>query len=57
MPLPGTPLVRNVGRNNAGGFQELAGGKQVLALARAHGLRAATAEAAVARGARDAGRR
>ena len=48
LPLPGTPLVRQVGRNNAGGFQELAGGKQVLALARAMGLRARTPESAVA---------
>ena len=49
MPLPGTPLVRHVGRNNAGGFQELAGGKQVLDLARRLGLRAGTPEAAVSR--------
>ena len=47
LPLPGTPLVRHVGRNNAGGFQELAGGKQVLALARSMGLRARTPESAV----------
>src|SRR3954471_235059 len=49
LPLPGTPLVRNVGRSNAGGFQELAGGKQVLALARSLGLRASTPQAAVAK--------
>jgi predicted NBD/HSP70 family sugar kinase len=49
LPLPGTPLVRHVGRSNAGGFQELAGGKQVLELARELGLRASTPEAAVAR--------
>lgn len=48
MPLPGTPVVRHVGRSNAGGFQELAGGKQVLALARALGLRADSPQAAVA---------
>ncbi|GAA0597073.1 ROK family transcriptional regulator [Kribbella sandramycini] len=48
MPLPGTPLVRNVGRNNAGGFQELAGGEPVLNLARSHGLKARTPEAAIA---------
>jgi predicted NBD/HSP70 family sugar kinase len=48
LPLPGTPLVRNVGRNNAGGFQELAGGEPVLALARSHGLKARTAQAAIA---------
>ncbi len=47
LPLPGTPLVRNVGRNNAGGFQELAGGEPVLALARAHGLKARTPESAI----------
>jgi predicted NBD/HSP70 family sugar kinase len=48
LPLPGTPLVRQVGRTNAGGFQELAGGKQVLALARSMDLRARTPESAVA---------
>jgi predicted NBD/HSP70 family sugar kinase len=48
LPLPGTPLVRQVGRSNTGGFQELAGGKQVLALARSLGLRAGTPQAAVA---------
>jgi predicted NBD/HSP70 family sugar kinase len=49
LPLPGTPLVRHVGRSNAGGFQELAGGKQVLALARSLGLRAGSPQAAVAK--------
>ena len=49
LPLPGTPLVRDVRRGNAGGFQELAGGKQVLALARSLGVRASTPQAAVAR--------
>ncbi|TCO33452.1 putative NBD/HSP70 family sugar kinase [Kribbella steppae] len=48
LPLPGTPLVRNVSRNNAGGFQELAGGEPVLRLAREHGLKARTAQAAIA---------
>jgi predicted NBD/HSP70 family sugar kinase len=48
LPLPGTPLVRDVRRGNAGGFQELAGGRQVLALARSTGLRASSPEAAVA---------
>ena len=48
LPLPTTPLVRQVGRSNTGGFQELAGGKQVLALARSLGLRASTPQAAVA---------
>jgi predicted NBD/HSP70 family sugar kinase len=47
LPLPGTPLVRHVGRSNTGGFQELAGGKQVLALARSLGFRAGSPEAAV----------
>jgi predicted NBD/HSP70 family sugar kinase len=47
LPLPGTPLVRDVRRGNAGGFQELAGGPQVLALARSYGLRAATPPAGV----------
>ncbi len=37
LPLPGTPLVRDVRRGNAGAFQELAGGPQVLALARSSG--------------------
>ncbi len=49
LPLPGTPLVRDVRRGNAGGFQELAGGRSVLALARSLGLRASTPQAAVAR--------
>jgi predicted NBD/HSP70 family sugar kinase len=48
LPLPGTPLVRDVRRGNAGAFQELAGGPAVLALARSHGIRAATPPAAVA---------
>jgi predicted NBD/HSP70 family sugar kinase len=47
LPLPGTPLVRDVRRGNAGAFQELAGGPAVLALARSLGLRAASAAAAV----------
>ncbi len=47
LPLPGTPLVRDVRRGNAGAFQELAGGPAVRALARSLGLRATTAEAAV----------
>ena len=49
LPLPGTPLVRHVGRTNAGGFQELAGGKQVLELARSLGIRSSTPEGAVKR--------
>jgi predicted NBD/HSP70 family sugar kinase len=47
LPLPETPLVRDVGRSNAGGFQELAGGKQVLELARGLGIRAGSPEGAV----------
>jgi predicted NBD/HSP70 family sugar kinase len=49
LPLPGTPLVRDVRRGNAGAFQELAGGPAVLALARSLGIRATTADAAVRR--------
>jgi len=49
LPLPGTPLVRDVRRGNAGGFQELAGGRQVLTLARTLGLRAGSPEAAITR--------
>jgi predicted NBD/HSP70 family sugar kinase len=47
LPLPGTPLVRDVRRGNAGGFQELAGGRSVLSLARSLGLRAGTPQAAI----------
>jgi predicted NBD/HSP70 family sugar kinase len=47
LPLPGTPLVRDVRRGNAGAFQELCGGPAVLALARSLGLRATSAQAAV----------
>ncbi len=47
LPVPGTPLVRNVGVNNAGGLQQLVGGKAVLALAREHGIRASTPETAM----------
>lgn len=38
LPLPGAPLVRNVARSNSGGFEELAGRRTVLRLAREHGL-------------------
>ncbi len=48
LPVPGTPLVRNVGVSNAGGFQELVGAKAVQALARQHGLKAPDAESGVA---------
>jgi predicted NBD/HSP70 family sugar kinase len=47
LPLPGTPLVRDVRRGNAGAFQELCGGPAVLSLARSLGLRAAGPQAAV----------
>jgi predicted NBD/HSP70 family sugar kinase len=49
MPVPGAPLLRNVRRENSGGFQELAGAAGVLTLARQHGLAARTAEAAIGR--------
>ena len=49
LPLPGTPVVRHVGRSNTGGFQELAGGKQVLALSRSLGIRAGSPQAAIAK--------
>ncbi|HEY0949324.1 ROK family transcriptional regulator [Nocardioides sp.] len=48
LPVPGTPLVRNVGVSNAGGFQELVGAKAVQALARQHGFKAPDARAGVA---------
>ena len=47
LPVPGTDLVRHVGRSNAGGFQRMAGAPAVLALAREHGLQASSATAAV----------
>lgn len=47
LPVTGTPLVRDVRRNNSGGFQDLAGGPQVLALARSLGIRARTPEQAL----------
>jgi len=47
LPLPGAD-VRDVRRADAGGFQQLAGGPAVLALARSHGIRAGTPHAAVA---------
>jgi predicted NBD/HSP70 family sugar kinase len=49
MPLPGAPMVRNVRRENSGGFQELAGAPAVLALAKEHGISARTAPEAVAK--------
>jgi predicted NBD/HSP70 family sugar kinase len=38
LPVPGTPLVRNVAKANNGGFQELAGCKAVLRIARDLGI-------------------
>lgn len=38
LPVPGTPLVRNVAKANNGGFQELAGCNAVLRTARELGL-------------------
>ncbi len=38
LPVPGTPLVRNVTRANGGGFQELAGCNAVLRIAGELGL-------------------
>lgn len=38
LPVPGAPLVRHVARSNSGGFDELAGSRTVLRLAREHGL-------------------
>ncbi|MDH6117154.1 ROK family transcriptional regulator [Kitasatospora sp. GAS204B] len=49
MPVPGAPVVRNVRRENSGGFQQLAGADAVLALAKRHGLSGRTAEAAIER--------
>lgn len=51
MPLPGAPLVKNVRRENSGGFQQLAGAPAVLALAKEHGITGRTAPEAVARAA------
>ncbi|MFG2113370.1 ROK family transcriptional regulator [Streptomyces sp. NPDC048718] len=38
MPVPGTPLVRRVAEAGAGGFQELAGARSLLRLARDCGI-------------------
>ncbi|TPQ15834.1 ROK family transcriptional regulator [Streptomyces sporangiiformans] len=38
LPVPGAPLVRHVARSQSGGFDELAGLRTVLRLAREHGL-------------------
>ncbi|WP_406204326.1 ROK family transcriptional regulator [Kitasatospora sp. NBC_01560] len=44
MPVPGSPVVRDVRRRNSGGFQELVGAPAVRALAKEYGLGAPTAE-------------
>nr|WP_326847233.1 ROK family transcriptional regulator [Streptomyces kaniharaensis] len=49
MPVPGSPVVRDVRRRNSGGFQDLVGAPAVRALARRYGLGAPTAEDAIAR--------
>ncbi|MFI8187442.1 ROK family transcriptional regulator [Streptomyces sp. NPDC085946] len=60
LPVPGTPLVRRVTRANSGGYQELAGSRAVLRLARELGVedipRGPCAEAAAALVARAAAR-
>ncbi|MEV6317023.1 ROK family transcriptional regulator [Streptomyces sp. NPDC051776] len=38
LPVPGTPLVRQVGKADSGGFQELAGARAVRVIARDLGL-------------------
>ncbi|WP_035794114.1 ROK family transcriptional regulator [Kitasatospora mediocidica] len=48
MPVPGAPLIRNVRRENSGGFQELAGADAVVALAKQYRLAGPTAEHAIA---------
>ena len=48
LPLPGTPLVRDVRRGNAGAFQELAGGPRCWRSPAPSGIRASTPPAAVA---------
>ncbi|WP_084516565.1 ROK family transcriptional regulator [Microtetraspora niveoalba] len=54
MPAIGAPTAREVGRRADHGFQALAGGPAVLRIMRAHGLRGATAAAAVQNAARAA---
>ncbi|AUY54150.1 ROK family transcriptional regulator [Streptomyces sp. CB01881] len=49
MPVPGSPVVRDVRRRNSGGFQELVGAPAVRALAREFGLGAPTAEESLAK--------
>ncbi|MGX2997175.1 ROK family transcriptional regulator [Streptomyces sp. JNUCC 64] len=38
LPVPGAPLIRQVTRNNSGGYQELAGAQVVARLARSLGI-------------------
>ncbi|MDI5962172.1 ROK family transcriptional regulator [Streptomyces sp. SL13] len=49
MPMPGAPLMKNVRRENSGGFQELAGAPAVRALAREHRISGRTARDMVTR--------
>ncbi len=49
MPMPGEPLARNIARGANAGFQAAVGGRAVLELARAHGIAASGAAAAVRR--------
>ncbi|MCX4746317.1 ROK family transcriptional regulator [Kitasatospora sp. NBC_01287] len=49
MPVPGAPVVRNVRRENSGGFQHLAGANAVLALAKKYRLPGRSAEATIER--------
>ncbi len=48
MLVPGVPIVRNPARENHGGFDDLAGATQVIALGAEHGVRGATAPDVVA---------
>ncbi|MFJ7274081.1 ROK family transcriptional regulator [Kitasatospora sp. NPDC098663] len=49
MPVPGSPVARDVRRRKFGGFQELVGTPAVRVLAREHGLGAPTAEDSIAK--------
>ncbi|MFE2725852.1 ROK family transcriptional regulator [Kitasatospora sp. NPDC059327] len=49
MPVPGSPVVRDVRRRNSGGFQELVGAPAVRVLAKEYGLGAPTAEESLAK--------
>ncbi|MBX3099909.1 MAG: ROK family transcriptional regulator [Salinibacterium sp.] len=46
--VPGVPIVRNPARENHGGFDDLAGAAQVVALGAQHGIHEATAPEVVA---------